>query len=167
MGVVKLVGSESISPRRREERTSSRCSFGKVFNALLRELRVFAVRPVAQTCRALPWAVTAAWAMPDVLARAITAAQRDGVRPWLRALLHDPCEKIRRYAMAALPKIGVPSIVLHGALNGVNLVQSSEKHARYFSGPYERRVLENVGHNPPQEAPRVFAQAVLDVCKRA
>ena len=35
-----------------------------------------------------------------------TAAQRDEVRPWLRHLLQDPCEKIRRYAMAALPKIG-------------------------------------------------------------
>jgi predicted RNA methylase len=28
------------------------------------------------------------------------------VKLWLRGLLHDPCEKIRRYAMAALPKIG-------------------------------------------------------------
>jgi 23S rRNA G2445 N2-methylase RlmL len=27
-------------------------------------------------------------------------------RTWLRQLLHDPCEKIRRYAMAAIPKIG-------------------------------------------------------------
>ena len=35
-----------------------------------------------------------------------TEAQRDAVRPWLRALLNDPQEKIRRYAMAALPKIG-------------------------------------------------------------
>ena len=34
------------------------------------------------------------------------AAQKDAVRPWLRALLQDPCEKIRRYAMAAMPKIG-------------------------------------------------------------
>ena len=34
------------------------------------------------------------------------AAQRDEVRAWLRGLLHDPEEKIRRYAMAALPKIG-------------------------------------------------------------
>lgn len=79
----------------------------------------------------------------------------------------DPRYSALQARLAALPKIGVPSIVLHGALNGVNPVQSSEKHARYFSGPYERRVLENVGHNPPQEAPRVFAQAVLDVCKRA
>jgi 23S rRNA G2445 N2-methylase RlmL len=32
--------------------------------------------------------------------------QKDEVRRWLLALLHDPCEKARRYAMAALPKIG-------------------------------------------------------------
>jgi len=35
-----------------------------------------------------------------------TAAQKNEVRPWLRRLLQDPCEKIRRYAMAAMPKIG-------------------------------------------------------------
>ena len=35
-----------------------------------------------------------------------TTDQKDEVRPWLRRLLHDPNEKIRRYAMAALPKIG-------------------------------------------------------------
>ena len=34
------------------------------------------------------------------------ATQRDEVRQWLRKLLQDPEEKIRRYAMAALPKIG-------------------------------------------------------------
>jgi predicted RNA methylase len=33
-------------------------------------------------------------------------AQKEEVKLWLRGLLHDPCEKIRRYAMAALPKIG-------------------------------------------------------------
>jgi predicted RNA methylase len=35
-----------------------------------------------------------------------TKAQRIEVRAWLRGLLQDPAEKIRRYAMAALPKIG-------------------------------------------------------------
>ena len=34
------------------------------------------------------------------------AAQQDMVRRWLLGLLQDPCEKIRRYAMAAMPKIG-------------------------------------------------------------
>jgi SAM-dependent methyltransferase len=35
-----------------------------------------------------------------------TPAQKSAVRAWLTRLLHDPSEKIRRYAMAALPKIG-------------------------------------------------------------
>lgn len=35
-----------------------------------------------------------------------TAAQRAEVRSWLAGLLRDPCEKIRRYAMTALPKLG-------------------------------------------------------------
>lgn len=34
------------------------------------------------------------------------AQERENVKRWLTALLHDPCEKIRRYAMTALPKIG-------------------------------------------------------------
>lgn len=34
------------------------------------------------------------------------AAQRDAARTWLRGLLKDPAEKIRRYAMTALPKLG-------------------------------------------------------------
>ena len=34
------------------------------------------------------------------------AAQREEVRQWLLGLLQDPGEKVRRYAMAAMPKIG-------------------------------------------------------------
>ena len=33
-----------------------------------------------------------------------------------------------------------------------------------FSGKYERRTITGgIGHNLPQEAPRAFAQAVIDV----
>jgi len=39
-------------------------------------------------------------------ARARTAEQKASARAWLTRLLHDPQEKIRRYAMAALPKLG-------------------------------------------------------------
>lgn len=79
----------------------------------------------------------------------------------------DPRYSTLQGRLAALPNIGVPTIVLHGAVDDVNPVQGSETHARHFSGHYERRVLGNVGHNPPQEAPRIFAQAVLDLCKQA
>jgi pimeloyl-ACP methyl ester carboxylesterase len=63
-------------------------------------------------------------------------------------------------------KINVPTIVVHGVVNDVNPIRNSESHNRFFTGYYERRVLENVGHNPPQEDPKSFAAAVLDLCKR-
>jgi pimeloyl-ACP methyl ester carboxylesterase len=65
--------------------------------------------------------------------------------------------------LAALPKIAVPTINIHGAVDGVNPVQNSEQHAKHFSSQYERRVFDNVGHNPPQENPKGFARAILDL----
>ena len=65
--------------------------------------------------------------------------------------------------LALLPKIAVPTIALHGAVDGVHRPQKSEQHGKYFTGRYERRLLENVGHSPPQEAPKAFAQAILDL----
>jgi pimeloyl-ACP methyl ester carboxylesterase len=69
--------------------------------------------------------------------------------------------------LAAQPKIDVPTIALHGAVDGVTPVRASESHARYFTASYQRRVLENVGHNPPQEAPQAFADAILQLCEAA
>jgi pimeloyl-ACP methyl ester carboxylesterase len=69
--------------------------------------------------------------------------------------------------LAAQPKITIPTINLHGAVNGVTPAGMSEGHGKYFTGPYQRRVLENVGHNPPHEAPQAFADAILQLCKGA
>jgi pimeloyl-ACP methyl ester carboxylesterase len=68
--------------------------------------------------------------------------------------------------LASLPKISVPTIVIHGSVDDVNPPQKSEGHSKYFTGPYQRRVFENVGHNLPQESPKAFAEAILDLCKR-
>jgi pimeloyl-ACP methyl ester carboxylesterase len=68
--------------------------------------------------------------------------------------------------LAAQPLITVPTISVHGDADGVNPPHTSEGHARHFSGPYERRVFAGVGHNPPQESPRAFAEAVLALCQR-
>ena len=67
--------------------------------------------------------------------------------------------------LAALPSIAVPTVVLHGEVDGVNPVEDSRDHHRHFTGPYERRVLEGVGHSPAQESPQAFAQAILDVAR--
>jgi pimeloyl-ACP methyl ester carboxylesterase len=67
--------------------------------------------------------------------------------------------------LAAQPRIDVPTIVLHGANDGVIPCHVSETHQKYFAAYYERRVLANVGHNPPQEAPRAVAEAILQLCE--
>src|SRR6266851_3727486 len=59
--------------------------------------------------------------------------------------------------LATLPRITVPTIVIHGAVDGVNPPQNFEAHQKHFTGHYQRRLFEDVGHNPPQEAPRAFA----------
>jgi pimeloyl-ACP methyl ester carboxylesterase len=69
--------------------------------------------------------------------------------------------------LAAQPGIDVPAINLHGAVNGVTPVRTSESHGQHFTAQYQRRVLENVGHNPPQEAPQAFADAILQLCRNA
>jgi pimeloyl-ACP methyl ester carboxylesterase len=68
--------------------------------------------------------------------------------------------------LATMPAIAVPTIALHGAVDGVHPVRDTESHARYFTGPYERRVLHGIGHNPAQECPEDFTRAVLDLAER-
>jgi len=57
----------------------------------------------------------------------------------------------------------VSTIVLHGAASGVGPPAQSEQHARFFNGPYQRRVISVVGHYLPAEAPDQFAGAVLEL----
>lgn len=65
--------------------------------------------------------------------------------------------------LAGQPDISTPTIVLQGADDGVDPPQEKDFARRHFTGPYERRIIAGAGHNPPQEAPSAFAQAVLDV----
>jgi len=66
--------------------------------------------------------------------------------------------------LARLPKITVPTIAPHGEFDDVIPAHTSSGHAKHFTGRYERRLLP-VGHNPPQEAPAAFAQAILDLAR--
>src|SRR6516162_1281402 len=67
--------------------------------------------------------------------------------------------------LTAKPRISVPTIVLHGDGSGLSPSESSLKHAAFFTGPYQRRVIPSVGHNLPQEAPDAFADAVLELVR--
>jgi pimeloyl-ACP methyl ester carboxylesterase len=91
---------------------------------------------------------------------------------WVDVVLHSYCFRWGaappdpRYAalekqLEPQPKISVPTILLHGELDGASLVTSSEGKEQYFSGPYERRVLADVGHYMPREAPSAIVDAIL------
>jgi pimeloyl-ACP methyl ester carboxylesterase len=73
----------------------------------------------------------------------------------------DPAlEEIER-ALARQPAIRTPTIALWGADDDVGPPSPVDKHARHFSGRYERRLLPGVGHNIPQEAPDATLAALL------
>ena len=84
-----------------------------------------------------------------------------------RNVAGDPRYAAVEARLAAQPYIDVPSINLHGAADGVTPVGASESHGKHFTAAYQRRVLENVGHNVPQEAPQPFADAILQLCRNA
>ncbi len=72
---------------------------------------------------------------------------------------YDELEK----RLAAGPVITVPTITLEGDANGAPHPPPGA-YAGKFSGRYEHRTLSGgIGHNLPQEAPRAFAQAIMDV----
>jgi pimeloyl-ACP methyl ester carboxylesterase len=71
---------------------------------------------------------------------------------------YDALEK----RLAAFPVITVPTITMEGDANGAPHVEP-EAYAKKFSGKYEHRLIKGgIGHNLPQEAPRAFAEAVID-----
>lgn len=72
---------------------------------------------------------------------------------------YDDLEK----KLATFPVITVPTITMEGDANGAPHPDPSA-YAKKFSGKYAHRLIKGgIGHNLPQEAPRDFAQAVLDV----
>jgi pimeloyl-ACP methyl ester carboxylesterase len=64
--------------------------------------------------------------------------------------------------LAAGPAITVPTITLEGDANGAPHRDPSD-YASKFKGKYVHRTLTGgIGHNPPQEAPQAFADAILE-----
>ncbi len=79
----------------------------------------------------------------------------------------DPRYDALERTLSVKPKIAVSTIVLHGAEDRVFFAQKTEPHDKFFTGPYERRVLPGVGHYIPREAPQAVVDAVLEAHRRA
>jgi pimeloyl-ACP methyl ester carboxylesterase len=72
---------------------------------------------------------------------------------------YDALEK----RLAAAPTISVPTITLESDANGAPHPEPSS-YAKKFSGRYAHRHIEGgIGHNLPQEAPKAFVEAIIDV----
>jgi pimeloyl-ACP methyl ester carboxylesterase len=74
---------------------------------------------------------------------------------------YDELEK--RLAMA--PIISVPTITMEGDANGAAHPDPAA-YAKKFTGKYaHRNISGGIGHNLPQEAPKAFADAIIDVAR--
>jgi len=72
---------------------------------------------------------------------------------------YDDLEK----RLAKAPLINVPSITLEGDANGAPHPPESS-YAKKFSGKYTHKTITGgIGHNLPQEAPKAFADAIIEV----
>jgi pimeloyl-ACP methyl ester carboxylesterase len=61
------------------------------------------------------------------------------------------------------PVIAVPTITIASDFDGP--LADGKPYADRFSGPHEHRILSDIGHAVPQEAPDAFANAVVDAAK--
>ena len=75
----------------------------------------------------------------------------------------DPAYADIERRLAAQPAIEVPTLSFDGADDGVRPPAAAAAHAHRFTGPRSHRIVPGVGHNMPQETPRVFADAVLEL----
>lgn len=82
-----------------------------------------------------------------------------------RAAPGDPALEAIEERLAARPKISVPAIVLHGACDGVDPAEGSARHAGFFAGAYDRRVVPVAGHFLPREAPDAIVEAALELLR--
>lgn len=74
----------------------------------------------------------------------------------------DPKYNDMEKRLAEAPVINVPSITLEGDANGAPHPDPSA-YAKKFTGKYVHRTISGgVGHNLPQEAPRAFADAIIE-----
>ena len=79
----------------------------------------------------------------------------------------DPAYAAIEKRLAAQPTIDVPTITFDGTDDGVRAPAPAAHDAHRFSGARSHRIVPGVGHNMPQEAPQVFADAVLELVQRA
>ncbi|WP_246521775.1 alpha/beta fold hydrolase [Neoroseomonas terrae] len=108
------------------------------------------------------YAVTAAsFDNPDFVATVVQS-----YRHRHKAAPGDPALEDIETRLAAQPPITVPTVVLHGAEDGVDPPANSEGASRRFRGPYQRIVVPGAGHFLPREAPQPWIACLQELAAR-
>ncbi|CCK24621.1 epoxide hydrolase [Streptomyces davaonensis JCM 4913] len=98
------------------------------------------------------------WANPDYVDVVIHS-----YRHRLAVAAGDPrCSGPERKLLGQ-PRITAPAVTLDGQADGVIPPTDGSSYAPHFSGPWAHHVVPDAGHNLPQEQPRAFADAVVEV----
>ncbi len=79
----------------------------------------------------------------------------------------DPALADIERRLALQPPIGVAAITFDGADDGVRPPAQASRYAACFTGRRSHRIVSGAGHNLPQEMPRLFADAVLELVQSA
>jgi pimeloyl-ACP methyl ester carboxylesterase len=81
----------------------------------------------------------------------------------------DPAYDVYERQLAERPPITVPTIALQGEGDGVGVAgaRAAEAQARFFTGPFQYRLIPVIGHDVPQEAPKETAAAILELAAGA
>ncbi|HKC09861.1 MAG TPA: alpha/beta hydrolase [Methylomirabilota bacterium] len=78
----------------------------------------------------------------------------------------DPRFEAIERRLAERPRIEVPSVILHGRDDGVDVPRHSEKHLALFPDGTARHVIPDAGHFLPREQPAAVADALLALLGR-
>lgn len=70
---------------------------------------------------------------------------------------YDELEK----KLQSKPKISVPTITISSDFDGAAI--DGKGYANQFTGKYSHKILKGIGHNVPQEDPKSFADAIIEV----
>ena len=75
----------------------------------------------------------------------------------------DPKFDLIEKDLSKQPKISVPSITIDGETDGVSELSNISKIKQKFSAHVRHQILPKTGHNVPQEDPKNFSKAVLEL----
>ncbi len=96
---------------------------------------------------------------------------------WLDVTLHsyshrwghapsDPYYANDESVLNQIPKIDIPTLMLHGIEDSVSLPKTSEGKEHLFSNHYERKLLPKIDHFPQRENPDLIARELVDFLER-